>query len=82
MKNTVIFNIKVLTDKKEIVAAFNGLINAFKDEIEVTINEESSRNQTYDETKDKFFNDYAGKVKIEDNAEKKYNEHRLKKYGK
>lgn len=74
MKNTVIFNIKVLTDKKEIVAAFNGLINAFKDEIEVTINEESSRNQTYDETKDKFFNDYAGKVKIEDNAEKKYNE--------
>ena len=35
---------------------------------------------SYEEAKNDFFNNYAGSLKISDNAEEEYNQHRLNKF--
>jgi len=95
LNNMVSININIPNDKKEIIKAFNALINAFKNDIEVRKEEDKieyslptkydlvdTKTTRYEEAKAKFFSQYVGAFKISDNAEEEYNQYRINKYGK
>lgn len=84
--NIVNLNIDIPADKKDVITAFQGLINAFRSDIKVkeveSTQEVKSNNITYEKAQKDFFGKYVGSLKISDNAEKEYNQHRVAKYGK
>lgn len=80
--NMINFNIDIPADKKEVITAFKGLINAFKSDISVKENTIKNNNISYEQAQKDFFGKYAGSLKISDNAEQKYNQHRVAKNGK
>ncbi len=64
-RDIVNLNIDIPADKKDIVAAFKALANAFKSDINVrgSITQAIGDNTTYQQAKDNFFNKYAGSLK-------------------
>jgi len=85
-------NINIPEDKKEIITAFNALINAFKNDIE-DVNPVSygqrkenllpkKKDINYQKAKEEYITNYRGAFKIGDNAEEEYNQYRINKYGK
>lgn len=80
--NMINLNIDIPADKKEVITAFKGLINAFKSDISVKENTIKNNNISYEQAQKDFFNKYVGSLKISDNAEQEYNQHRVAKNGK
>jgi len=77
-------NINIPEDKKDIITAFNALINAFKNDIEVRKENLLSQKKdiNYQKAKEEYLTNYRGVFKIGDNAENEYNQYRINKYGK
>jgi len=80
----MLININIPDDKKEIIKAFNALINAFKNDIEVRKEDLLSKKKdiNYQKAKEEYVTKYRGAFKIGDNAEEEYNQYRINKYGK
>ncbi|MDY0238782.1 MAG: hypothetical protein RBS42_08005 [Campylobacterales bacterium] len=91
MADVVNFNINIPaneTDKIDLlIKLFEALKISNKKELKVGGNEAyqeelAKENITYEEARDDFFTKYAGSLKIGDDAEQQYNQHRMAKYGK
>lgn len=83
MANVVKLDIDIPADKKEIITAFKGLINAFKNDIKVKeVENIADEIQSYEQFKTNYFSKYRGAFTGGETAEQEYNQHRVAKYGK
>jgi len=88
----MVININIPDDKKEIITAFNALINAFKNDIEIRkenllsqkkdINYQKAKEENKIEVShDDFFSKYVGIVKGS-TTDEEVNEYKINKYAK
>lgn len=79
MQEYTTFNLQIPNNRVDVITALKGFIKAFK--IEHETSQEKPQEELQEEWK-AFFDKFGGVLSGADEAEKLYDEYRLKKYGK
>ena len=80
------FYFEISENEKDTMILVTNLLNKLgikvKEVENKNIQEVKEKELSYQQAKNDFFTKYAGSLKISDNAEEEYNQHRVAKYGK